>query len=87
MYNSPSNINYLNGTHVGLAGFELNCSITESDTLMGDTGSNFLISNPNSDVEAMISIPTNVACYESNLFDFGAFLMGLGEGRRETQVD
>uniref|UniRef100_A0A914C452 Uncharacterized protein n=1 Tax=Acrobeloides nanus TaxID=290746 RepID=A0A914C452_9BILA len=63
MYNSPSNINFLNGTHVGLAGFELNCSIAESDTLMGDTGSNFLILNPNSDVEAMISIPTNVACY------------------------
>uniref|UniRef100_A0A914ED35 Uncharacterized protein n=1 Tax=Acrobeloides nanus TaxID=290746 RepID=A0A914ED35_9BILA len=62
MLNSPSNVSYLNGTQFGLANFDINCTIANGDTLMGDTGSQFLTWSLNSDIEAMISIPTNVIC-------------------------
>ena len=62
MFNSPSNVSYLNWTQFGLASFDINCTIANGDTLMGDTGSHFLTLGSDSVIEAMISIPTNVVC-------------------------
>jgi hypothetical protein len=84
MFNSPINVSYLNGAQLGLASFDINCTIANGDTLMGDTGSRFLTLSPNSDVEAMISIPTNVICQNRSMSMKGR--MGEGGGDKSGKT-
>uniref|UniRef100_A0A914E002 Uncharacterized protein n=1 Tax=Acrobeloides nanus TaxID=290746 RepID=A0A914E002_9BILA len=62
MLHSPSNVTYLNGTNMGLASFEVDCTLSGGDTQLGDTGNQFFTLGSSSDTEAMISIPKSTIC-------------------------
>ena len=62
MLHSPSNVTYLNGTNLGLASFEVDCTLSGGDTQFGDTGNQFFTLGSSSDTEAMISIPKSTIC-------------------------
>lgn len=67
MKNSPVNASYLSGSNIGMVSFEINCTQGGENTWMGDSGSQFLSVSEEDDLEAQISIPTNVICQNQGM--------------------
>uniref|UniRef100_A0A914DNB4 Uncharacterized protein n=1 Tax=Acrobeloides nanus TaxID=290746 RepID=A0A914DNB4_9BILA len=67
MSNSPSNASFMSGSQIGMVSFDIDCSKSNDDTWMGDSGDQFYSLNDGSqDVESRISISTNVICQNRN---------------------
>lgn len=70
MSNSPSNASFMSGSQIGMVSFDIDCSKSNDDTWMGDSGDQFYSLNDGSqNVESRISISTNVICQNRSKID------------------